>query len=438
MHQTLFHIPAEVAGLQVFGFGLLLAAWAVLSVGLIIWLAWRQGFNADTWGYVPILLLIGAIIAWVLPALGKGQGLPIRGYGTMMLLAVVTATALAVWRGKRAGVEPEAIYSIVFWMLVPGIIGARVFYIVEYWPRYAAAFSAPNGGIGPFLGNLINLTEGGLVVYGSLLGGMIGLLAIVRLRRLPLLAVCDLMAPSMALGLAIGRIGCLLNGCCFGGECDLPWAVAFPPETPAYFAQVERGRMFGITLDDEKNSPPRVFGVDAGSPAADAGLKSGDLIRRINESEIAATADAHAALAGAFYDQRPLKIDVEGRPRMEVPAVEPPPRSLPVHPTQIYSSINAFLICLLLLIWSPRRRRDGELLALLLTIYPIARFIMEIIRTDESSVFGTGMSISQNVSVLVLFFAAGLWFHILRRPPGLAFSPAKEENTRREKHPRNR
>ena len=69
MLRTVLLIPAEVAGYPVFGFGLLLALWAVASVVTLVWLVRRQGFNADTWGYVPILLLMGAIIAWLLPAI---------------------------------------------------------------------------------------------------------------------------------------------------------------------------------------------------------------------------------------------------------------------------------------------------------------------------------------------------------------------------------
>ena len=428
MHQTLFIIPEKIAGWPVFGFGLLLAVWAVASVVWMGWLIWRQGFNADTKGYIPILLLIGAIFAWVLPAMpviAKEGGLPIRSYGVMMLTAVTLASALALWRANRVGVKPEIVYSLIFWMLVPGIIGARAFYVIEYWPEYARALSAPDGGIGPFLGGIINLTEGGLVVYGSLFGGLIGLLAFVRVHRLPLLAVCDLIVPSMMLGLAIGRIGCLLNGCCFGGECDLPWAVTFPMNAPSYIAQVEHGRMHGLTLGDDLLAAPLVVNVDPGSPADRAGLKTGDIISAINETKITATRRAHYAVVEAFYSGKPLHIELEARPAVDIPAAEPPPRSLPVHPTQVYSSISAFLICLLLLAWSPHRRHDGELLALLLSVYPIVRFIMEIIRTDESSVFGTGLSISQNVSLLLLLCAVALWIYILRRPPGLAFPMAE-------------
>ena len=170
--------PPKLAGYPVFGFGLLLAVWAVASVGLLAWLAWRQGFNADTWGYVPILLLIGAIIRWVLPAVCEPQGLPIRGYGVMIMLAVIAATSLAAWRAKRVGLDPDLMFSLVFWMLVPGIIGARAFYVIEYWPEYWPAYTDPGGGLGALLGDIVNMAKGGLVVYGAFFGGVAGLAAV--------------------------------------------------------------------------------------------------------------------------------------------------------------------------------------------------------------------------------------------------------------------
>ncbi|HYW79063.1 MAG TPA: hypothetical protein VE890_05770, partial [Thermoguttaceae bacterium] len=77
MLQTLFFIPTEIAGIPVFGFGLVLAAWAVFSVVLMGWLVWRQGLSADTYSYLPVLALVGAVIWFVLPAVVKPEGFPI-------------------------------------------------------------------------------------------------------------------------------------------------------------------------------------------------------------------------------------------------------------------------------------------------------------------------------------------------------------------------
>ena len=90
--------------------------------------------------------------------------------------------------------------------------------------------------------------------------------------------------------------------------------------------------------------------------------------------------------------------------------------SLPIHPAQIYSAVDALLLCLFLLAYYPYRRRDGEVFALMVTIHPIARFLQEIIRIDEKAVFNTGLSISQNISLLMLAGAIGLWIYLLQRP----------------------
>jgi phosphatidylglycerol---prolipoprotein diacylglyceryl transferase len=429
MLQTLFHIPAQVAGYPVFGFGLLLAVWAVASVVTLAVLVRRQGFNADTRGYVWILLVIGAIIAWLLPAIsertpdGARLGPPIRGYGVMMLLAVVAGTLLAVWRGRRRGLDPDLIFSLVLWMIVPGIVGARAFYVIEYWDdTYVKLYTGPHGSLAALLAGVLNVTEGGLVVYGSFFGGVLGILLFIRKHRLPLLALCDLMAPAMLLGLAIGRIGCLLNGCCFGAVCDHPLAIRFPAGSPAYMAQVQRGQMYGFTLSgNPKAKSCVVLAVDPKRPAAPAGLKAGDLLESINGFQICTNGNALAAIEKAFHEGESLDIRVKDRPAIVVPAVEPPRQSLAVQPAQPLSTIDALLLCLLLLAYDPFRRRDGELFAVMMSIYPITRFLIEGLRTDEAGVLGTTLSIGQCVSLLLLLVAGVLWWYILRQPKGLAF-----------------
>lgn len=122
MLQTLVYIPCELFGLPVFGFGLLLALWAVVGTGVLAWLVRRQGFNADTGSYVQVLAVVGVAIAWVLPLLCEPRGLPIRGYGMMILLAVLSGISLAAYRARRVGVDPEMIFALAFWMIVPGIL----------------------------------------------------------------------------------------------------------------------------------------------------------------------------------------------------------------------------------------------------------------------------------------------------------------------------
>ena len=127
--------------------------------------------------------------------------MPIRGYGVMIMLAVIAGTSLAAWRAKRVGLDPDLMFSLVFWMLVPGIIGARAFYVIEYWkPQYWPAYTDPGGGLGPLLAAIVNIAKGGLVVYGAFFGGVAGVLLFVRKHRLPLLAALRPDCPQHGLG----------------------------------------------------------------------------------------------------------------------------------------------------------------------------------------------------------------------------------------------
>jgi phosphatidylglycerol:prolipoprotein diacylglycerol transferase len=276
------------------------------------------------------------------------------------------------------------------------------------------------------IGALLNVTQGGLVVYGSLIGGVGAGLWYLYKNRLPVLAMVDLVAPSMLLGLAIGRIGCLLNGCCHGGICEDPrLGITFPKDSPPYIQQSELGEMYGFRLVKSSKSGPAV--VDAVEPeglAGVAGLQRGSVIQSINGIPIESDVAARTVLRGL-----PVELFVEtDRGTAHIRLEEVPERSRPVQPTQIYSSINAGLLCLLLWAFYPFRRRDGEVIALALLLYPITRVLLEFIRTDEPGQFGTPFSISQFVSLALCSVSILLWIYLLRRPRGTALPVATIQN----------
>ena len=93
-----------------------------------------------------------------------------------------------------------------------------------------------------------------------------------------------------------------------------------------------------------------------------------------------------------------------------------PPRSVPVHATQLYSAIDAGLLALVLWFFFPFRRHDGEVFALLITVHPISRFFLEMIRRDEPGQFGTSLTISQWLSLAILALSVALWIYIERSP----------------------
>ncbi len=150
----------------------------------------------------------------------------------------------------------------------------------------------------------------------------------------------DAIAPSIALGTFFGRLGCFLNGCCYGDQCRLPWAVSFPAGSDAWSHQVRA--------------------------------------RLISEGATA---------------------------------------SLPVHPTQLYSALDGLVLLILLSAYYPLRRRDGEVMGLLMIAYPITRFLIEYLRNDEPA-FVAGLTISQGISVLLIVAAAAYWGWLSTLPPG--------------------
>jgi phosphatidylglycerol:prolipoprotein diacylglycerol transferase len=267
------------------------------------------------------------------------------------------------------------------------------------------------------------------VVYGSVLGAGLGLIAFARIHRLHLLALSDLIAPSLALGQAIGRIGCFLNGCCYGGLATVAWAVAFPVYSPPYERQLHDGLMAygsGLVLQGADDDAPLIADVVVGSPAAEAGLKRGDRLVKIDGLPVSTLGEAHFRLRHLDAPGERIEIETSGsrRPFRFVGAA-PPLVSHPVHPTQLYGAIDGLLICLFLLAFYPFRRRDGEAIAWLVTIYPVTRFLMELVRTDEPGLLGTDgsvlqrlSSIGQLISVAILAGAALLWLWLRSRPRG--------------------
>jgi phosphatidylglycerol:prolipoprotein diacylglycerol transferase len=428
MCSELFRIPYEAGGVPIFGAGLLLAIWAVATVLSVFGIARRGGSMAEILGALPMLLLLGAAI-YYLPSIFP-DGLPVRGYGLMLLVGIGLGVAMAMYRAWQGGLDPELILSLAIWLVVSGVIGARVFYVVEYWDESFAGRNPRDTILA-----IINIPEGGLVIYGALIGGAAGATIFLFKHRLPLLAMADLIAPSMAIGLAFGRVGCFLNGCCYGGQTDLPWHVSFPKYgtryeatkplneqrySPPYGDQAARGEMNGFRINSEAGQPAVVTKINDESVAR-AGLQVGDSIRAINGREAASLFEAKQELLEAFKMQKPLRLSLSDGRTIDLPAASIPERSLPVHPTQLYSAVDAGLLGWLLWTYYPLRQRDGAAIALLLTIHPITRFLLEIIRTDEPAVFGTGMTISQNISLLLLACGAGLWWYLSGQPRGITW-----------------
>lgn len=186
----------------------------------------RESGTARLLPAAGVWLAVAAVIA-LLPQFGwtQGRSIPIYGWGLMLFVGLMAAGYDAARRARRVGVNPEIIWDLALGGFFAGIVGARLFYIVEYRERVFAHAET----FGQKLLAAVNLPDGGMVFYGGVILGAGTFIGLCRLKRVSALLLADVAIPSLFIGLAFGRIGCFLNGCCYGGRCDWPWGVTFPP-----------------------------------------------------------------------------------------------------------------------------------------------------------------------------------------------------------------
>jgi phosphatidylglycerol---prolipoprotein diacylglyceryl transferase len=152
--------------------------------------------------------------------------LTIHWYGVLVALGFLAGLWTATRRAPRQGISGELVADLVVpWLLFGSMIGARVLYVVTYWRESFADQ--------PWW-EVFMIQRGGLVYYGGLIGAALACIAFAAFKRQPLWKLADVLAPSIPLGYVFGRLGCLMNGCCYGRACDLPWAIRFPEDNPSH------------------------------------------------------------------------------------------------------------------------------------------------------------------------------------------------------------
>jgi phosphatidylglycerol:prolipoprotein diacylglycerol transferase len=141
----------------------------------------------------------------------------IYSYGTVLALGFILSLFLIVKRAHKIGISKQTIYDLGIWMIIGGLLGARIAYVLfhmdEFWRRPMDIFM---------------IHRGGLVFYGSFIGGALFSWFFLKRRKFSFLKFADFIIPVVALGHGIGRIGCFLNGCCYGKPTECPWGVHFP------------------------------------------------------------------------------------------------------------------------------------------------------------------------------------------------------------------
>jgi phosphatidylglycerol:prolipoprotein diacylglycerol transferase len=150
------------------------------------------------------------------PILFQFSGLTLYSFGLIVAIAFLVGTLWIAVRARRIGEDANLYLEGMLWFIIAAIAGARLFYIF-FFPQ-------------EFLADPVRVlfSQGGLVWYGGMAGVSLAVILFTRLKKLSLWRFADVMTPPAAIGLAIGRIGCLMAGCCYGGPCDLPWAIHYP------------------------------------------------------------------------------------------------------------------------------------------------------------------------------------------------------------------
>ena len=148
----------------------------------------------------------------------------VHTYGLMLAIAFFVGLAYLKWRSNPERLPFDKLLNLAYIIIFGGIIGGRLGFVLFHLSEYA---DDPLSAINPFQNGQFGIS--GLNLYGGVILAMIGGWIYMRSRKLPTLAVFDLLTPTVGIGLGLGRIGCFLNGCCFGTPSNLPWAVTFPP-----------------------------------------------------------------------------------------------------------------------------------------------------------------------------------------------------------------
>jgi phosphatidylglycerol:prolipoprotein diacylglycerol transferase len=299
--------------------------------------------------------------------------LTVRSFGVMMVIGFLLGLYLIGRLSRNIVSNPQLITNLALYCLIAGVVGARVFYVVHHFDK----MDRP-------LASMFAVWQGGLEFYGGVIFAIPVIVLYLRYYKLPIRRCLDIMAIALMLGLAFGRLGCFLNGCCFGKPTELPWAVRFPYDSFAYFSQ--------INADPERN-------------------------RRAPRLKL--PPDEYSSYPGISTKLYPKSFD-ELTEQQKFEVTKGKYQCLPIHPTQLYSSANAAFICLVLyLFWRRSQKavrsgntrmlftKPGYTFALAFIFYGIARFLIEYLRDDNPFEYAwwaiyKGGTVSQNLSIYLV------------------------------------
>ena len=311
--------------------------------------------------------------------------LTIKSYALMMVIAFLLALSLIRRLSRSITPDPHLITNAALYSLISGVVGARLFYVVHYFDHFQGK-----------LLSVFSIWQGGLEFYGGVILALLIVLSYlcyrkfyVRRYEVHIRSYLDILAIGLMLALVFGRIGCFLNGDCFGKPTELPWAIRFPYDSFVYRSQVN--------ADLERNRP---------------------------EPQLQLSREYFSYVDGnGIWYPKPYE-DLTEEQKAQVTKGEY--RCLPVHPTQLYSSAVVGLLCLILYLFWRRSQnaanskgrsrlfaKPGCTFSLMFILYGISRFFMEFIRDDNPLEYGwwaiyKGATVSQNLAIYTTIFGVVL------------------------------
>jgi phosphatidylglycerol:prolipoprotein diacylglycerol transferase len=291
----------------------------------------------------------------------------------MMVAAFLACQWLSGKLARRFGIDPEIFVNATLFALVAGVIGARMSHVLENLSVYTdPAKTAWENFI-----NMVNIRSGGLTYYGGVILAAPVVLAYVLWKKVPGRLAADISAPCIVLGLAIGRIGCFLNGCCYGADTTVAWGMSFPYYSNAYLDQ----------YDDRPWTEPLNHRVP-------------------RELTVQVDPEGHRRLLNPaeFQNDPALK------------AIAAKERSNPVHPAQLYSTITGLLIMAVCLAYITMPHAPGRVFALMLLLEGPTRFLLEMLRVEPP--VWHGMSLSMIIGAMMFGIGVVCWiaFGVAARP----------------------
>ena len=298
---------------------------------------------------------------------------PIGTYGPMLVIGFLAAISLIRILSRNLKTDPQHITNAALYALIGGVVGARAFYVVHYFEKFQDD-----------LLDIIRLWNGGLELLGGVIVAVTVILIYMLYHKLPIRRYLDILAIGLMMALVFGRIGCFLNGCCFGKPTESPCAVRFPFDSYAYNSQINPN------LERERPEP---------------------------HLKLPAYYFFHIDDEGFGY----LKPFEELSTKQQEEVLEGKYRCLPVHPTQLYSSAGAAFLCLILyLLWRRSQKSGsrfltspGSTFSLMFILYGVMRFIIESLRDDNPFEYGwwavyKGGTVSQNLGIYLVILGTVL------------------------------